>query len=96
MNKEISKLLVEILRDLENTQPYYHGYGYRRTVRNIITGNKDSEVAANFIDKKYYGVMKYLSLEDTENLLNQLVEENIITYDITEHGKMYCTFSYLK
>lgn len=96
MNKEVSKLLVEILTDLENTQSYYHGYGYRRTIRNILIGNKDSEVAANFTDKKYYGIMKFLSLEDTENLLNQLVKENIITYDITEHGKMYCTFTYLR
>lgn len=96
MNKDISKLLVEILRDIENTQSFYHGYGYRRTVRNILVGNKDSEVAVNFTNKKYYGIMKNLSLEDTENLLNQLVKENIITYNITEHGKMYCTFSYLR
>ena len=96
MKKELSNLLVEILSDLENTQPYYHGYGYRRTVRNILTGNKDSEVAANFKDKRYYGIMKYLSLRDTESLLNKLVEKRIITYDIREHGKMYCTFSYLR
>lgn len=95
MNTRIQELLVDILKDLENTQRYIHGYGYRRTIRNILTANKDSVIAPYFREKRYYGIIKYLSLEDTENMLNQLVEDNAITCIATERGKMYCTFSYL-
>lgn len=95
MNKVISKLLLELLQDLENTQTYIHGYGYCRTIRNILVGNKNAVIASNFKNKKYYGIFNYLSLKDTEKLLNKLVERNMITCIFTEHGKMYCTYSYL-
>jgi uncharacterized protein YpbB len=94
MDKRVSKLLIEIINDLENTQHYIHGYSYCRTIRNILTGNPKAIIASNFMNKQYYGILNRLSLQETEKLLDYLVKDNQITYIFTNRGKMYCTFDY--
>lgn len=94
MDMRISKLLQEIISDLENTQEYVSGYSYCRTIRNILTGNPKAVIASNFTNKQYYGIVEHLSLKETEEMLDYLVKSNRITYIFTERGKMYCTFDY--
>jgi uncharacterized protein YpbB len=96
MDMRVSKLLLEIINDLENTQDYIRGYSYCRTIRNILVGNPKAVIASNFTDKQYYGIVEHLSLKETEGMLDCLVKSNHITYMFTERGKMYCTFDYYK
>jgi uncharacterized protein YpbB len=96
MDKRVSKLLIGIIKDLENTQDYIYGYSYCRTIRNILVGNPKAVIALNFTDKQYYGIVEHLSLKETEEMLDYLVKSNRITYIFTERGKMYCTFDYYK
>jgi hypothetical protein len=96
MDKQVRKLLIGIINDLENTQDYICGYSYCRTIRNILVGNPKAVIASNFTDKQYYGIAEHLSLKETEGMLECLVKSNQVTYIFTEHGKMYCTFDYYK
>jgi hypothetical protein len=96
MDMRVSKLLLEIINDLENTQDYIRGYSYCRTIRNILVGNPKAVIASNFTDKQYYGIVEHLSLKETEGMLDCLVKSIHITYMFTERGKMYCTFDYYK
>ncbi|MCQ2498847.1 MAG: hypothetical protein MJ133_07660 [Lachnospiraceae bacterium] len=94
MNITINDLLVTMIRDLENTRYKYHGYAYRRTIRNILTGNKDAVIAPQFKGKSYYGLVKYLSLTDVESMLVEMVRCNTISVIYTDRGKLYCTNPY--
>lgn len=96
MDKSISKLLIGIINDLENTQDYICGYSYCRTIRNILVGNPKAVIASNFTNKQYYGLVKHLSLKETEEMMDDLVKSNKVTYIFTGHGKMYCSFDYYK
>jgi uncharacterized protein YpbB len=96
VDKRISRLLIRIINDLENTQDYICGYSYCRTIRNILVGNPKAVIASNFTDKQYYGIIDHLSLRETEIMLDYLVKSNQVTCTFTEHGKMYCTFDYYR
>lgn len=96
MNNQVCKMLIEIVKDLENTREYIHGYSYVRTIRNILIGKADAIIAPNFKNKKYYGIVRELTLQDTEELMDNLVKTNQITYMFTSNGKLYCTFDYYK
>ena len=57
--QSINDLLVKMIRDLEETRWKYRGYSYVRTMRNILTGNKNAVIAPNFKGKPYYGLFSY-------------------------------------
>jgi hypothetical protein len=96
MDTRICQLLIDIVKDLENTQEFICGYSYARTIRNILVGKEDAIIAPNFKGKYYHGILEMLSLKETEDMLDYLVKTNQITYMCTSHGKMYCTFEYYK
>ena len=89
-----NELLVQMIKDLEDTREIYQGYSYVRTMRNILTGNKQAAIAPHFRDKPYYGQFKNLKLEVLEQMLDSLVTTNQIDVLLTEHGKLYCTHDY--
>lgn len=90
----LDKLIVDLIKDLELTRYKYHGYAYVRTIRNILTGNKDAVIAPNFSNKAYYGIYHYLSLENTARILDDLVREYKLDYVFTDHGKLYKSLEY--
>ena len=90
----IAMLLVQIVKDLEDTRHKYGGYAYVRTIRNILIGKKDATIAPNFINKHYYGIINELTLEETEKLLDSLLRDNKLQCIFTEHGKLYCTLDF--
>ena len=94
MDSKIQSLLLDLVKDLEKTRYKYDGYAYARTIRNILTGNKDSSVADHFKDKYYYGVLNQLSLKDAEDLMDDMLKLNVLDCIFTEHGKLYCTHEY--
>lgn len=94
MIMNLDRFLVDLVRDLELTRYKYHGYAYVRTIRNILTGNKDAMIAPNFVGKSYYGIFTYLSLEETKNMLDKLVRDYKLDYEFTSHGKLYRSFNY--
>lgn len=96
MDNQICKLLIKIIQDLENTREIIHGYSYVRTIRNILIGKEDALIAPNFKNKEYYGLVNELTLQETEKILDYLVDTNQITYFFTQNGKLYCTFDYYK
>lgn len=87
-------MFVSMIKDLENTRESYGGYSYVRTMRNILTGNKDATIAPFFKDKPYYGIFPYLKLSVLEEVLDSLVREKQIEVMITERGKLYCSHEY--
>lgn len=96
MDNQICKLLIKIIQDLESTREKIQGYSYVRTIRNILIGKEDALIAPNFKNKQYYGLVNELTLQETEKMLDYLVNTNQITYFFTQNGKLYCTFDYYK
>jgi len=94
MDKAISVLLIKMVRDLEETREKFSGYAYVRTIRNILVGKEDAIIAPHFHEQTYYGMLDYLTLEETEGLMESLVKTNQLAYIFTEHGKLYCTLEY--
>lgn len=95
MDKKLSRLLIEIVKDLEDTREIIHGYSYVRTIRNILI-EKDAAIAPNFKDKYYYGLIGNLTLEETEFMLDSMIKSNRLSCIHTNHGKLYCTKDYYK
>lgn len=94
MDARVLDLLVNIVRDLEDTRIEIQGYSYVRTIRNILIGKQEAVIAPNFKGKPYYGVLKSLTLEETESLLDAAVNANKLICDYRAHGKLYCTIEY--
>lgn len=89
-----NELIIQMIKDLEDTRDIYKGYSYVRTMRNILIGNRQAAIAPYFRDKPYYGQFKNLKLEILEQMLDALVQTNQIDILLTEHGKLYCTHDY--
>lgn len=89
-----NELIIQMIKDLENTSDIYNGYSYVRTMRNILVGKKHAAIAPYFRDKPYYGQFRSLKLETLEQMLDTLVHTNQIDVLLTEHGKLYCTHDY--
>ncbi len=92
--QQANTLLINMIKDLEETREIYHGYSYVRTMRNILIGKKDAAIAPFFQNKPYYGQFKDLKLDVLEQMLECLLETNQISVIHTEHGKLYCTHEY--
>ena len=87
-------ILVSMVKDLEDTRHKYCGYAYRRTIRNILIGNKDAAIAPHFKDKPYYGIARYLSLDSVDIIMDYLVEKRLLCVLYKDRGKLYCTPAY--
>lgn len=87
-------LFVKMVRDLEDTREDHRGYSYVRTMRNILIGKKDAEIAPLFEGKPYYGIFSDLSLEAMEQIMDAFVQLGQLEVEYTNHGKLYCTPEY--
>ena len=85
------QLLVRMVRDLEKTKYRFHGYAYRRTLRNILIGKEDAAIAPYFKGKAYHGIYAYLTLEAVTLKMDALVRRHLLDVIYTDHGKLYCT-----
>lgn len=94
MNTSTDELILLMIRDLENTKNIYHGYAYKRTMRNILTGNKGAAIAPCFTDKPYYGISRSMTLKQMENIADALVASGKLSFVLTSRGKLYCSRSY--
>lgn len=94
MDKIVCELLIEIVKDLEKTREELSGYAYVRTIRNILTGNANAIIAPAFCNKKYYGLMSNLSLQEAEEMMEHLLKTKQLTCLDTNHGRLYCSFAY--
>lgn len=94
MDKRICNLLLNIVKDLEHTRYKISGYSYVRTIRNILVGKEEAYIAPHFKDKPYYGLLDRLTLEETEQMMDEMVRNRELSVIHTEHGKLYCTNEY--
>ena len=92
--ENFESLLIQMVKDLEDTRYKYFGYSYRRTMRNILTGNISAVIAPNFMSKEYFGIVSYLTLDNCTKIMETLVKKGKIAYVDTEHGRLYCTKDY--
>lgn len=88
------KLLISMVKDLENTRENFFGYSYVRTMRNILIGKEDAAIAPLFKDKEYFGCFYELKLDVLEEMMDELVKKNKLDAIYTEHGKLYCSHEY--
>lgn len=97
IDRRISNLIIDIVKDLENTRDIFYGYSYVMTMRNILIGKEDAIIAPNFKEKYYYGVIDKLTLHELEELMDELVKENLLCVIYSKKGKkLYCTHEYYK
>ena len=87
-------LIVQMVKDLENTRYYLHGYSYVRTLRNILVGNPSAVIAPHFKNKPYYGLYDYLALKRVEMMFDAAVAHHVLEVIYTDRGKLYCTSEY--
>ena len=89
--RSVKEVLIQMVKDLEDSSDKYCGYAYVRTMRNILIGNKDACIAPFFQGKQYYNLINSLKLEELEKIMDRIVREgdlNIL------YGKLYCTHEY--
>ena len=91
-----SSSIIKLVKDLEDTREEYGGYSYVRTIRNILEGNENSEIANHFSNKEYYGAYEFLSLSRAEEIMDELVAEGKLKVILAKRGKLYCTKEYYK
>ena len=86
-----NELFVKMVRDLERTRASYGGYAYVRTMRNILVGKTNAAIAPFFKDEPYYGQYYKLSLDQVEDMADELVAANRLKIIYTARGKLYST-----
>jgi hypothetical protein len=90
----IEHLLVSMVRDLEETRYWCHGYAYCKTLRNILVGKENAVIAPHFNGKPYHGILSYLTLNEVGEMMDRLVRKHLLDVIYTNHGKLYCTPDY--
>ncbi len=90
----LDRLILFMVKDLEDTRDIWHGYSYVRTMRNILIGDSDALIVPLFSKKPYYGIYSDLSLEETEAKMDKMVSDDLLEIIYTDHGKLYCTKPY--
>ena len=66
-------LLIQMVKDLEDTREMYWGFPYVRTMRNILVGKETAVIAPAFKGKPYYGVFETLKLSSLEIMMDLLL-----------------------
>ena len=87
----ITELLLQMVKDLEDTREIYQGYSYVRTMRNILVGKEGALIAPYFQSKPYYGLFDELKLEEAEYYFDNLAKAGLLDIIHTDNGKLYCT-----
>ena len=87
---ELESLLVQMVKDLEETAWKFHGYAYPRTIRNILIGKEDAEIAPNFKGKPYHGIAsKDLKIVDASDILDGMVAKGYLDSFISDRNVHY-------
>jgi hypothetical protein len=94
MINNTKELILQMVKDLENTSWTYHGYAYKRTMRNILIGNKNAYIAPCFTDKPYYGIFRSMTLQQVESMADELVASGRLSYVLTNRGRLYLSIPY--
>ena len=90
----IAEVLLQMVKDLEDTREIYQRYSYVRTMRNILAGKESALIAPYFKTKPYYGLFEELKLEETEYYFDNMVRAGLLDVIHTDHGKLYCTHEF--
>lgn len=89
--EDLNWLLIDVVKDIENKSKKIHCYAYLKTIRSILTAAEKSPIAPHFKEKKYYGQYNYISLNKLEKVLDNLCDEEKLTFVMHNGKKRYAS-----
>lgn len=88
--KKLKALMELLVKDIESNSKELHCYAYPKTIRSILIGSPNSQIACHFSEKPYFGILKKKpTLSKIQKLFDTLVEEGNLSFEMHNGKKRY-------